>query len=294
MRETLAGVARELAAQGVASPLAEAEILLAGVFGLLDAPRAALHREPERELSTAEARTLASLILRRGTGVPVQYLVRRAWFRDLTLEVGPGVLVPRPETEVLAGEVLAWLTERLRERSSPLVLDLGTGSGCIALAIVTEHPGARVVASDLSLDALRFARANRARAEREFPGVTERVSLVAADGLRAFRAQPIFDVIVSNPPYVGESERESLPREVRDHEPAVALFAGPSGISVIEWIVRDAPACLRPGGLLAIEVSETQADNVIARISSRGAYGPARAVKDLAGKPRVVLAERLD
>jgi release factor glutamine methyltransferase len=304
--ETLAGVARELAGGGVESPRVEAEILLASVLGALDAPRASLFAEAERELSSAQARTLAALVLTRLSGVPVQYVVGRAWFRDLTLEVGRGVLVPRPETEILAGEVIAWLGRRSAARGSdarrgpdsargpdsPLVLDLGTGSGAIALAVAAEFSPARVVASDLSPAALAYARRNRERVERSFPGTAARVLPVAGDGLAPFRPGPSFDAVVSNPPYVSAADFPALQREVREHEPEMALVAERGGLAALEAIVERAPEILRPGGLLALEVGEGQSDNVAARIAARGAYVPARVVLDLAGRPRVVMAER--
>jgi release factor glutamine methyltransferase len=288
--ETLAEVARELAGAGVEGARVEAELLVASVLGLLDAPRSAFYAEAARALSAAEARTLAALLLRRRAGEPVQYLVGRAWFRELSLVVGRGVLIPRPETEGLAGEVIAWLARV--PTGTPTVLDLGTGTGCIALAVAAECPRARVVGSELSLAALAYARRNRTRVERSHPGAAERVRWLAADGFSAFRPGPRFDVVVSNPPYVSEADRARLPREVREHEPAAALFGGTDGLAVLAAIVERAGAFLRPGGLLALEVGDGQADNVAARIAAGCTFGPARVAPDLAGTPRVVTAER--
>lgn len=274
-------MAGELGRSGVEAKQIEAEILVSAVLGLLDEPRVALLQAGDRELSTAQARTLASLILRRISGEPIQYVVRRAWFRDLVLEVGPGVLIPRPETEHLAGEVIAWIGGR-----SAHVLDVGTGSGAIALAIAAESPRARVVGTDVSPEALRFARRNRER----YPGAASRVALVAGDGFGALRGA--FDVVVSNPPYVSDADRATLPKEVRDHEPSVALFAPDRGFSVLDRLIRDAPVHLAPGGLLALEVGDGQAGEVRERIASAKSYREARVVRDLAGRERVVLAER--
>ena len=278
-------MAGELGRAGIESTRAEAEILVSAVLGLLDEPRVALLAAGDRELSTAQARTLASLLLRRISGEPVQYVVRRAWFRDLVLEVGPGVLIPRPETEHLAGEVIAWIGGRAAH-----VLDVGTGSGAIALAVAAESPSARVVGADISPEALRIARRNRDRVEAKYPGTASRVALVAGDGFGTLRG--VFDVVVSNPPYVSEADAASLPREVRDHEPAVALFAPDRGLSVIDRLVREAPAHLVPGGLLALEVGDGQAGEVRERIAAAKSYREARVVRDLAGRERVVLAER--
>jgi release factor glutamine methyltransferase len=204
-------------------------------------------------LNTAQARTLASLVLRRISGEPVQYIVRRAWFRDLVLEVGPGVLIQRPETEVLAGEVIAWVGERPAR-----VLDVGTGSGCIALAIAAECAAASVIALDVSPEALRYAEANRARVEEQFPGTAARVQILEGEGMTSLFASDRFDVVVSNPPYVSESDAAGLPRDVRDHEPPIALFAPRDGLAMLEEIVAESPEKLRPGGLLALEVGDGQ------------------------------------
>ena len=277
-REALTGVRQELANAGVESHRIEAEILVSAVLGLIEEPRVELLRAGDRELTTAEARTLASLVMRRLAGEPVQYLVRRAWFRDLVLEVGPGVLIPRPETEVLAGEVIAWIADRPAR-----VLDIGTGSGCIALAIAAECPSALVTAVDVSPEALAFMKRNLAR----HPELAARVEILQDE-----MAPGPFDVIVSNPPYVSESDAASLPREVRDHEPAIALFAPKDGLAVIERIVAEAPERLPSGGLLALEVGDGQSERVAKRIQTNGAYEEPRVVPDLAGRARVVLAKR--
>jgi release factor glutamine methyltransferase len=277
----MAGLSREFSSAGIESHRIEAEILVSAVLGLLDKPRVELLRAGDRELDTVQARTLASLAARRLGGEPVQYIVRRAWFRDLVLEVGPGVLIPRPETEVLAGEAIQWIGRRPAR-----VLDIGTGSGCIALAMATECPEAEVVAADVSPEALRYALANRDR----YPGAARRVRILQGDGL----AEPPgpFEVVVSNPPYVSEVEASALPRDVREHEPGIALFAAKDGLAVLEQIIAGAPDRLVPGGLLALEVGEGQARVVAERITQNGAFGGPRIVPDLAGRERVVLAEK--
>jgi release factor glutamine methyltransferase len=286
-RDALAGVSQELSSSGIESHRLEAEILVSAVLGLLDEPRVELLRTGDRELSTAQARTLASLILRRLSGEPVQYIVRRAWFRDLVLEVGPGVLIPRPETEVLVGEVIARIGAKPAR-----VVDVGTGSGCIALAIAAECPGASVIALDVSPEALRYAEINRDRVEAQFPGTAKRVQILEGEGLASLFATDRFDVIVSNPPYVSEADRATLPRDVRDHEPHLALFAAKDGLAMLEEIIQEAPERLVPGGLLALEVGDGQARAVSDLIARAGAYDGRRIVPDLAGRQRVVLAER--
>jgi release factor glutamine methyltransferase len=286
-RDALAGVSQELSRSGIDSHRIQAEILVSAVLGILDEPRVELLRAGARELSTAQARTLAALVLRRLSGEPVQYIVRRAWFRDLVLEVGPGVLVPRPETEVLTGEVIAHIGERPSR-----VVDVGTGSGCIALAIAAECPNATVVALDVSPEALRYAEINRERVEAQFPGTKARVQVLEGEGLASLFATDRFDVIVSNPPYVSEADKATLPRDVRDHEPHLALFASKNGLAMLEEIVKEAPERLVSGGLLALEVGDGQAETVAAKIAQTGAFDDPRIVPDLAGRSRVVLAER--
>jgi release factor glutamine methyltransferase len=292
-RETLEGVIIELERAGVESARAEAEILIAAALGLLEEPRAAVYAAGARELESAQARTLASLVMRRLDGEPVQYVVRRAWFRDLVLEVGPGVLIPRPETERLVEEVLRWLGERDAAR----ILDLGTGSGCIVLALAHEHPGVRALGVDVSPAALGYAARNRERLGALDPTAAERVSFWASDLFAALSPEARFEVIVSNPPYVGREETERLPREVREHEPEAALFAPGHATAILEAIVDRAPGFLAPRGLLALEIGETHADNVTSRIDAARAAGlPAyetpRVLEDLTGRPRLVLAER--
>ena len=304
VREILAGLIVELREAGVESARAEAEILLAAVLDLLDEPRPALYAAGERELTSAEARTLAGLALRRSSGEPSQYLVGRAWFRELTLAVGPGVLIPRPETEQLVEQILEWLGARpsgaeVRPAvSDPArVLDVGTGSGCIALSIALEAKGTQVVGVESSKIALRWAERNLERLRATDPEAAGRVRLLQSDLFSGLTEEPPFDVVVSNPPYVGREEAERLPREVLDHEPPEALFAPGRSTSVLEAIVDNAMQFLVPGGLLALEIGETQADNVAGRIRaavSEGhpVYAAPRVLEDLSGRPRLVLAER--
>src|SRR5262245_13960529 len=288
VRDVLSGVDRELSKGSVEASRVESEILVSAVLGLLDKPRHELVRSYDRELSTAEPRTLASLVLRRLSGEPVQYIVRRAWFRDLVLEVGPGVLIPRPETEVLAGEVIQWIDGRAAR-----VLDVGTGSGCIALAVAAECSCAHVIAVDASSRALHYARENRDRVESSFPGTAARVEIIEGEGLAAGGPPDArFDVVVSNPPYVSEAAAATLQREVRDHEPKQALYAAAGGFAMLHQLVDGAPERLISGGLLALEVGDGQAEEIAERIEHTGAYRGARVVPDLAGRLRVVLAER--
>lgn len=294
VREVLSGLIVELREAGVESARVEAEILLAAVLDLLEAPRSALYGAGERDLTSAEARTLAGLALRRGSGEPSQYLVGRAWFRELTLAVGPGVLIPRPETEQLVERVLEWLAGRA---PGARVLDVGTGSGCIALSLALEGKGTQVIGVDSSRPALRWAERNLERLRARDPEAAGRVQLRSSDLFSGVAEEPPFDAVVSNPPYVGREEAEKLPREVRDHEPPEALFALGRATAVLDAVVDNAAQFLVPGGLLALEIGETQADNIAGRIQAAQSgghpvYAAPRVLEDLSGRPRLVLAER--
>jgi release factor glutamine methyltransferase len=199
------------------------------------------------------------------------------------LKVDRRVLIPRPETERLVQEVLDWAAGRTGLEA----VDVGTGSGAIALSLATEGPFARVVATDVSDAALALARENHHLAA---PGA--RVELRAGDLLEPVHADR-FDVVVSNPPYIGDEEAPALDAEVRDWEPAGALFAGRGGLDVIRRLVPQAAEVLRPGGLLALEMGAAQGPAVCGIITETNAFGAPRVRPDLAGRDRIVLAERI-
>lgn len=218
---------------------------------------------------------LAELARRRVAGEPLQYLTGIAGFRHIELAVGPGVLVPRPETEGVAARAMELLPQGGR------VVDIGTGSGAIALAVADERPDAEVWAAEISDEALVWAERNRS-------ALGLPVKLVRGDLFHGLppELQASFDVVVSNPPYVAPEERESLPREVVEHEPAIALFADGSGIHVIERLAREAKQWLRPGGWLVIEISSTQSHLVGSLFDDNG-YAAVAVHHDLAGLPRL-------
>lgn len=284
MAEIPLDLARKAAAvfeeRGFENARLEAELLLAGVLCM---KRLDLYLQHDRPVAPDELEGFRTAVRRRLKHEPLQYVLGTAAFRGLELMVDARVLIPRPETEVLVGTVLEWATSHGAVRRA---LDLGTGSGAIALSLAQEGPFERVLATDVSADALAVAAENTRRTE-----LGDVVELRHGALFEPLLAGEMFSAIVSNPPYVAEHERASLAPEVREHEPAGALFAGDDGLAVIGAIVAGAGAWLEPGGLLALEIGATQADAVLARIRAAGMYERERLVNDLAGRPRIVVAE---
>lgn len=265
------------------APRSDAEELLSR---LLDTGRAEV-RALARPLTATEATAFAEHVARRLAGEPVQYITGRAAFRDLDLAVDRRVLVPRPETEGLVDVVLECLAAERARWAAPRVLDLGTGSGAIALAIAQEWPTAAVTAVDASEDALAVARGNAARC-----GLADRVAFVHGDWFGGIAHDDRFEVVVSNPPYIGEDEAADLPADVRDWEPHAALFSGPDGLTDLRAIVDEAPRHLVSGGVLALELGEERAHEVLAWFEGAHDWSSATLRDDLAGRPRVLLARR--
>jgi release factor glutamine methyltransferase len=258
----------------------ESELLLAGVLGL---KRLDLYLQHDRPLTPDELERYRSAVRRRLKHEPVQYILGVAAFRHLELRVDRRVLIPRPETELLVGAVLDWSKSRV---GRGVVLDIGTGSGAIALSLAGEGGYERIVATDVSCDALDVARANASRL-----GFGDRIEFREGSLFDVVGDGECFDVIVSNPPYVAESERAALSADVVEHEPATALFAGGDGLDVIERIVDGAASRLRAGGLLALEIGIDQSAAVLERIVRTGAYTGAQVRQDLTGRERMVLVE---
>ncbi|MBN2492127.1 MAG: peptide chain release factor N(5)-glutamine methyltransferase [Planctomycetes bacterium] len=270
---------RFLEAHGTPSPRLDAEVLLAHLLGC---ERIDLYAGFDRPLSVAETARYRRLIQERGRGVPVAYLTGLREFYSLPFRVTPDVLVPRPETEHLVEAALAHLAPGAPAR----VVDVGTGSGCVAIAVARLRPAAEVVAVDVCAAALAVAEDNARRL-----GVADRVHLLQADGLEALGAGPLLDLILSNPPYVPESERDALPRDVRDHEPAVALFAPGSGTGLHRRLAAAAPSRLAAGGALFLEIGAGQEREVAGLVEA--AFGRATVIRDLAGIARVVGGKKL-
>lgn len=269
MGEVLRRGAAYLAERGSPSPRLDADLLLAHALGV---ERLALYTHPERPLTPAELDRARDLVARRGRREPVAYLTGSRAFRRLRLGVGPGVLVPRPETELLA----EWALEVAAPGAA--VLDWGTGSGAVALALADEGDGLRVTALDRSQDALALARAN---GERLGLAVEWRVS----DGFAGVAGRR-FELVAANPPYLSPADLAAAPPELR-FEPRDALVAGPTGLEAIEAIAAQAPAHLEPGGMLLVEVGEGQAEAAAAAFRRAG-LADAGHRADLAGIARVV------
>jgi release factor glutamine methyltransferase len=266
-----------LAGRGIGESRLNAELLLAGVLGVR---RLDLYLQHDRPLTPEELAAFKERLKRRLRHEPLQYIEGAAAFRNLVLRVDRRALIPRPETELLVGEVLAWA----RGRQGLCAADVGTGSGAIALSLAVEGPFAHIVATDASADALALAAENR-----DFAAPGARVDFRLGRSYDPVAGER-FDVVVSNPPYVAEAERPILPPEVREWEPPQALFAGQDGLGVLRELVAGAPAHLEPGGLLALEIGEGQADAVMALLRDQRGLEAPRVVQDLAGRDRIVLA----
>jgi release factor glutamine methyltransferase len=276
-RDLIADATRELSEAGVASPRHDAEALAAYV---LRAPRAQLLAHPEA-LSEHQSAYRAA-IGRRAAREPLQHIIGTAPFRHLELLVGPGVLIPRPETELLVDEALAWLAAATVTR--PWIVDLGTGSGALALALASEWPSSRVWAVELDPHALAWATRNIAAT-----GLP--VGLVAGDMAGALPdLNGRVDVLVSNPPYLPLDLVERLEPEVREHDPHGALFAGLDALAGIKTVETAARRLVRPGGLVVVEHGCDQGESAPACFGS--GWEQVREHQDLAGRPRYVTAVR--
>jgi release factor glutamine methyltransferase len=290
-----------LTADKVPSPRLNAELLL---MFTLNCDRAYLFAHPERELTAEEQSRYDALLSERARGVPAQYITGHQEFWGMDLIVTPAVLIPRPETEHIIEAVLELRASDLRPQTSDSlsgvagvprsevrgpksevlrVFDVGTGSGCIALALAKEFPDAEIHATDISPAALEVARANAARHQFD-----KRIQFHQADLLEGLTLTDL-DFVVSNPPYVGESEEDQVQLEVRKFEPRSAVFGGPTGTEVIARLLPQAHAALRPGGWLILEISGTIADKVKQLLQD---WEEVRILPDLQSIPRVVQARK--
>jgi release factor glutamine methyltransferase len=282
LKDALSSAIDQLTAARVGSPRMNAELLLMFTLGC---DRAYLYAHPERELDSGEQTRYREAIAQRSEGIPAQYITGHQEFWGMDFIVSPAVLIPRPETEHVIENALRLISVRqaTTQGFSGRIVDVGTGSGCIALALAKELPNAEIDATDKSPAALEVARANAARHQLE-----KRVRFRQADLLAGFPSDS-FDFVVSNPPYVGESEEDQVQLEVRKFEPRDAVFAGPTGLEVIERIIPQAHDVLKPGGWLIMEMSGTIAEGVKQRLTD---WQTVEISNDLQGIPRVVSAQK--
>ena len=265
----------------VPSPRLNAELLLMFVLGR---DRAFLYAHPERELTGEEQCRYDEVIRERARGCPTQYITGHQGFWGLDLLVSPAVLIPRPETEHVVETVLELVKEYRRENSRQLrMVDVGTGSGCIALALAGELPQAEIHAGDISEEALEMARANAARL-----ALGERV-LFRQSNLLAAYAEEKFDFVVSNPPYVGESESDKVQKQVREFEPKIAVFSGQEGMDIYRRLIPQAWDALKPGGWFVCEIGFSAEEKVKELLAG---WAEVQTTTDLQGIPRVIAARR--
>jgi release factor glutamine methyltransferase len=256
-----------------------AETLLMFVLGV---NRAYLYAHPELELSAEEQARYDEVIAQRSKDFPSQYITGIQEFWGLDFLVSPAVLIPRPETEHLVEAVL----ELAREVGKPRIVDVGTGSGCIALALAHELRNADVYGVDLSSEALEIARANAARLQLE-----GRVQFLQSNVLEALADRRDFDFVVSNPPYVGHNEADKVQRSVFEYEPRMAVFAGDNGLDVIRPLVKQSYTVLKSGGYLAMEIGFSMRE-VVVELLSHVRWEEPTVVPDLQGIPRVITAKK--
>lgn len=284
LKEALRSAIEFLESSDVGSPRLNAEVLMMFTLGV---DRAYLYAHNERELSDEEMSRYREALQQRARGIPSQYITGHQEFWGLDLIVGPAVLIPRPETEHLVEAVLEMLRKDATASGGathPRIVDVGTGSGAIALALADELPDAEIHAVDLSPAALEIAQANAARL-----GLSERVHFDKSDLLAVFEERPQFDFVVSNPPYVGEGEEDRVQREVKKYEPRMAVFAGHDGLDAIRRLIPQAWARLVTGGWLLMEIGYTQSAAVQGLLT---AWDDVHAIPDLQGIPRVIAAKK--
>lgn len=276
LSQALTAAAQTLQQAGLVDARREAASLLGHV---LDRPYTYLLTHPEQPLNLSQMNALQELTSRRAAGVPFAYITGQREFYGLAFEVTPDVLIPRPETELLVEKA----SEIIRQSDAPaFICDVGTGSGCIPIALLHENPSARAIALDISPAALRVAQRNAARHH-----LHERLQLVESDGFSALTPARQFTLIVSNPPYIPAATVDDLQREVRLHEPHLALTPGPEGLEMIRRLLLEAPPFLCAGGYLLLEIGYDQAAAIRALVNPQ-TWQLLDIYHDLQGHPRLV------
>ena len=272
--------AQHLKKSGSDTPRLDAELLLAKARAC---PRIQLYVQFNEVVPDAQRAVMRDLVRRRAQSEPVAHLVGHREFFSLDFAVSPDVLIPRPDTETLVLDLIT----HARKLPAPAILDVATGSGCIAIAAAVQVPAARVTASDVSPAALTLARQN---ADRH--GVAARITFLEGDLLAPLPAGAQFDFLVSNPPYIPTAQLETLDREVRDYEPRLALDGGPDGLRFLATLLQQAPSVLVPGGRLLLEFTPEQAPALLELATAQPELSDPAVLKDLAGRPRVLVATR--
>lgn len=266
---------------GVEPSVLSSDLLLGFVTGR---DRVYVLSHTEEDLPEEAWANYRSLIARHMKGEPLQYITGEREFYGLDFLVAPGVLIPRPETEILVEAAAGIIRERAV--SDRVFADAGTGSGCIAVSIARQTPNCRGWATDISRQALSIARRNAIR-----HGVSGRIRFVRSDLLDCFRREPVFDLILSNPPYISSEEYNTLPAGVKDYEPRRALFGGRDGLDFYRRLAPAAALCLKPGGFVLFETGAGQADSVGGMMEAEG-LAPQEILRDLQGIPRCVIARK--
>ena len=268
---------------GSDSPRLDAEVLLAEAKGC---QRIELYTTFDQVPPEEQLTTFRGWIKERAAGKPVAYLVGHREFYSLPLEVNENVLIPRPETELLVTLAIDFLSTA--EPEVPLVCDIGTGSGCIAIAIAKNNPNCHLTAMDISRPALEVAQRNALRNQ-----VESRIQFLESDLFDRCPETQVFDLIVSNPPYIGRREMEGLSSEVKDHEPHLALFSGEAGTEIITRLVEQSTSRLKPGGLLLFESSPIIMNGCLELVEANSQLEQAQVQFDLAKQPRAITAQKL-
>lgn len=297
-RKLLTWMTQAFEGKDLDAPRRQAEMLLAHVIG---SERLKLYMDPDRPAAPLELDTLRGLVKRALNNEPIQYLVGEEHFFGMTFKVDKRVLIPRPSTQTIVETVLQHSRKNpdagsVRDSdagSGILIADVCTGSGCIAAALAKNLPGARVVATDISRDALDVARDNIAS-----HGLQDRVDLIEGDLLDALRSHPVagrdgsLHYLCSNPPYIPDHEWDAVEPNVKDHEPEHALRAGPDGLDFVKRLIADGPAFIEPGGLLLIELAASHAKDALAMAQLHRDLSNERILKDSDGFDRVLVAQR--
>lgn len=281
--ETLNWVTDYLKEHQIENPRLNAELLLARSMHL---SREELYIRLHDQVMEEEIKTLEGLIRRRASGEPLQYILGHQEFWSIDLKVDPRVLIPRPETEHLVEEALSILV-KISSKKIPSVLELGTGSGAIAISLAKEVKNIFFVATDLSVDALMVAKENAKQA-----GVSDKIGFVKGDLFNPFHPGETFDLILSNPPYLSDSEINYLAREIKDHEPLIALDGGKDGLKFYRKLISQVRSYLKKEGWFLLEVGNNQGSSVSELIETEGGFQRPERVKDLSGIERVVKAQR--